>query len=354
MKKLMLTFALLAMVNKAHCQLCLEYRCNSTLAPSYVNLVLLASASNVIYGPGLDATTFFSGVTVNATDKAVASANWGNVSSIALDPNDYFNIDLTPSTGNTIVIDSLSWWQRRSNKGPRIVEVKTSSNNFTTIVWTRTDVSADSFSKSTVTTGLPTFSSSLSIRIYGRAPVQYSGSQNGGTLRIDSLKVYAHIGSTLPIELLSFSAEAKERNVELSWSTASEKENDYFSILRSADNDSWTEIGRVAGAGNSQSRLDYKFVDMDPNLGINYYKLRQTDHNGHFEEFQTLVVFAKESSFEIHHVGEVIETPDGRSILYDNTGRIVDGLSSNHTLRNVGLMIIRTESGYVTKLLVTN
>lgn len=100
--------------------------------------------------------------------------------------------------------------------------------------------------------------------------------------------------SPLPIELLNFTAKVNEdENVDLYWETASETSNDYFAIQRSNDGMSFSEIGRVAGAGNShQTLLKYTYLDKDPWNGRSYYRLKQTDLNGtyKFSEIRTVEV----------------------------------------------------------------
>jgi hypothetical protein len=81
----------------------------------------------------------------------------------------------------------------------------------------------------------------------------------------------------LPIELLSFDAEVNNRQVDLSWVTATETDNDYFTVERSKDGLAWEDILEVDGAGTSSSILSYFDVDENPYTGISYYRLRQTD-----------------------------------------------------------------------------
>ena len=84
----------------------------------------------------------------------------------------------------------------------------------------------------------------------------------------------------LPIELSDFKADCSGKNtVELNWKTGSEKGNDYFTIERSRDADSWQAIGIVDGAGSSNSIHKYFFTDEKPLRGIVYYRLKQTDFN---------------------------------------------------------------------------
>lgn len=87
--------------------------------------------------------------------------------------------------------------------------------------------------------------------------------------------------SPLPIELISFNAHVTSNNaVYCDWSTATEQNNDYFTIEKSKDGKLFNEAGRVDGAGNSSSRLDYGFLDNEPFQGLSYYRLKQTDFDG--------------------------------------------------------------------------
>jgi len=95
---------------------------------------------------------------------------------------------------------------------------------------------------------------------------------------------------TLPIELIEFTAIKVGAFVQLDWSTATEINNDYFTIERSIDGKKFEEILTEKGAGNSSSRLDYRRYDEKPQLGYNYYRLSQTDFNGESESFNIEVV----------------------------------------------------------------
>ncbi|MDD3687770.1 MAG: T9SS type A sorting domain-containing protein [Bacteroidales bacterium] len=100
----------------------------------------------------------------------------------------------------------------------------------------------------------------------------------------------APIFGILPVDLLYFNAEEKENNIELTWATASEKNNDYFTIYRSIDGENWEEVSRIEGAGNSNIVKNYNFIDNNPVNGTSYYKLRQTDFDGRYEEFEIVSV----------------------------------------------------------------
>jgi hypothetical protein len=88
-------------------------------------------------------------------------------------------------------------------------------------------------------------------------------------------------GSPLPITLLDFKVKAnKNREVDLSWITLNEKDNDYFTIERSKNGIDFESVLQLDGAGTSAVPLFYSAVDKNPLYGRSYYRLRQTDFNG--------------------------------------------------------------------------
>lgn len=86
----------------------------------------------------------------------------------------------------------------------------------------------------------------------------------------------------LPIVLLSFEAEASESSVLLEWVTASEENNDFFTIERSLDGDKFESLLIQPGAGSSNGQLKYQAKDGNPIIGTAFYRLKQTDFNGQF------------------------------------------------------------------------
>lgn len=88
--------------------------------------------------------------------------------------------------------------------------------------------------------------------------------------------------TVLPIELLSFSATEADRKVLLNWSTATESNNDYFTIERSADAIHFEKLLSVDGAGNSTQLTTYSATDPSPMGGTSYYRLKQNDFNGEY------------------------------------------------------------------------
>lgn len=87
---------------------------------------------------------------------------------------------------------------------------------------------------------------------------------------------------TFPIELIYFRATTRGSSVELSWATASELNNNYFTLEKSTDGLSWEALQDIPSAGNSQEITRYKQMDHSPFLGTSFYRLKQTDLDGTF------------------------------------------------------------------------
>lgn len=94
----------------------------------------------------------------------------------------------------------------------------------------------------------------------------------------------------LPVQLIDFTAKAKNSTVDLSWTTATETNNNYFSVQRSADGSNYETIATVKGAGNSSTKLQYSYIDESPLTGTSYYRLMQTDNDNQFEVFNSVAV----------------------------------------------------------------
>ncbi|MEO0723254.1 MAG: T9SS type A sorting domain-containing protein [Bacteroidota bacterium] len=89
--------------------------------------------------------------------------------------------------------------------------------------------------------------------------------------------------ASLPVEMLSFTIKPNDKDVQLTWLTATEINNSHFEIERSTDARVFEKIGLVGGAGTTHYEQQYQFVDQRPATGTNYYRLRQVDYDGQFD-----------------------------------------------------------------------
>jgi hypothetical protein len=96
---------------------------------------------------------------------------------------------------------------------------------------------------------------------------------------------YSFITDTtyIPVELISFTATSNGKDVILSWSTASELNNQLFEIQRSFEGSDFVTIGFVNGNGTTSEKQDYIYKDKILTDGKYYYRLKQIDYLGQSE-----------------------------------------------------------------------
>lgn len=110
------------------------------------------------------------------------------------------------------------------------------------------------------------------------------------------------IPAPMPIELLSFDAKCLNDRIEISWSTAAETNNDYFTIEKSEDLWNFSEFKRIKGAGFSNYRIAYNEVDLSP-FRASYYRLKQTDFDGKYTIFNPIYIYCTlENGFSMESV----------------------------------------------------
>lgn len=164
--------------------------------------------------------------------------------------------------------------------------------------------------------------------------------------------------SPLPVQLVSFTGQAENHTVQLDWITESETNNNYFSVERAANGESFEEIGRVDGSGTTSKEHAYSFIDYSPAGGVNYYRLRQTDINGTVHLSPLVAVeFHTENSFfaSCYFSGGTIyyETSDAETVLeiYNTGGKQVAYFEPGDTHGELpvelaaGIYIVRFSNG---------
>jgi hypothetical protein len=144
----------------------------------------------------------------------------------------------------------------------------------------------------------------------------------------------------LPVELTTFEGTTCSSSVCLHWETASELNNDHFSVGRSADAMDFEAIGKVdskAINGNSNEQLTYVFKDAAPLSGTSYYQLTQYDQNGQSKKSKIISVNFDAS----HHVSFVVyPNPNQGEFSVD-----FSGLENNHEL-TVSMMDLQGKNVY--------
>ncbi|MBL0070474.1 MAG: T9SS type A sorting domain-containing protein [Bacteroidetes bacterium] len=110
-----------------------------------------------------------------------------------------------------------------------------------------------------------------------------TGTQANGQSSLNGWWTLSALLNPLPVELVSFEAKCVDKQMNLHWTTASETNNELFTVERSADGFEFLPIANIKGAINSTNFINYSIKDLNPLNGINYYRLKQTDSDGEFE-----------------------------------------------------------------------
>lgn len=97
-------------------------------------------------------------------------------------------------------------------------------------------------------------------------------------------------GSALPITLVDFTGKVRNNNAILDWKTSSEQNSRGFDVERSYDGVTFSKIGFVAAAGNSNAERSYRFTDEDIAQDNNYYRLKMVDLDNRFVHSKSIVL----------------------------------------------------------------
>lgn len=103
----------------------------------------------------------------------------------------------------------------------------------------------------------------------------------------------------LVVSLVEFTVQKLNSATLLNWVTVSEENNKGFEIEHSSEGGIWKGIGFVqslAQGGHSTVRLEYQFLDQNPTVGQNYYRLRQIDFNGKYSYSEVREIWFSPSS----------------------------------------------------------
>jgi hypothetical protein len=93
----------------------------------------------------------------------------------------------------------------------------------------------------------------------------------------DDIFIQKISSSSLPTELMYFDVRRNNREIALTWATASEINNKFFAIERSLNSIDWELVKKIVGAGHSDNVREYHTIDNNPFPGTSYYRLKQID-----------------------------------------------------------------------------
>ena len=117
--------------------------------------------------------------------------------------------------------------------------------------------------------------------VYKNLVIEYGGMLGDPVLNTVFTKTMSYL-MVLPVTMVSFDVKKENNNVLTEWETIAERNNCFFNIERSADNQQFSTIGKINSSGNTNNLKRYRFVDRQPLSGVSYYRLKQVDMNGNF------------------------------------------------------------------------
>lgn len=119
-------------------------------------------------------------------------------------------------------------------------------------------------------------------------------------ITISNVSIKHTVGGTLPVSFVDFTATRNTNSALLKWQTASEKDNDYFQVLRKTDNaDGFEVIAKVNAKTNSAALNSYTYTDFNPVVGNNYYQIKQVDKGGNSSVLDKVIALNFELGTEI-------------------------------------------------------
>lgn len=237
----------------------------------------------------LTVTGLTRGSSVTTTSSAAPDA-WGGNGWNDMSANDFVTWTMTANSGYQQSLSSFTLRYRRSSTGPNagLLRYSIDGGAFVTIATLSfsstagggADIAAVDLTGIADLQDVPA-GSVVRFSIFPSGATNSGGTwyvYNGGS---NGMGITGTVSSSvLPIELLDFQAVKGTAYVDLEWITASERDNDYFTIERSADGFLFEAVLTLDGAGTSMNVIHYTTRDVQPLEGTSYYRLKQTDFDG--------------------------------------------------------------------------
>lgn len=194
--------------------------------------------------------------------------------------------------------------------------------------------------------------------------IQLSKSQNGNRIgQIDHVRIIIHYIDPLPIELLYFTGKSSSGVAKLEWASASEANNNFYTIEKSNDTQKWNMVATIDAIGNSSFTTKYEHLSIHEK-GVNYYKLSQTDFDGTTEILG--IIYVKRSSDDEQFLkiypnpgrpNEFIVIccfPVDKIEISDMSGKIIKCLIQNNkfTIRDKGTYVVKINDRIIKKIII--
>jgi hypothetical protein len=295
---------------------------NSTLSGWYLFVSTGAAAPTYDAGTGTSTTGTFLSYGTAADDRALGGlgsggAYFGSPATGAV--AGWIAVAFTNNTGNTISNTTISFdgeqWRNGGNTSTQdmVLQYGFGSSFATVSSWTTPGGNFNWTSPIATSTAAAVVGNVAGL-VSGRGgALNNLNWTNGSTLWIRWIELndagidhglaidnFTLSNIVLPVTFNNFDVSKENKKSDISFSSASETNNDYFSIERSEEGRNFSSIGTLKGAGNSSREIRYEYTDEKPLPGINYYRIKQTDFDGKYSYSEIKSVkFGNVLSFDI-------------------------------------------------------
>ena len=147
----------------------------------------------------------------------------------------------------------------------------------------------------------------------------------------------------LPVELTFFKGKLTEQGSELTWQTASEKNNEGFEIERSQDGENWETLDFVQGYGTTTETENYNYTDYERLQGTSYYRLKQIDFDEKYEYSHVIQITREQQSGGVKIYPTLvqndlnIESGKGDVTIYNTLGQHIMNIQLNNQNTTISL-----------------
>lgn len=264
---------------------------------------------------GIDNSTSLSNVTIGSTGETFSASmnNTGSPDDPGASSNGNFELrmnsstdvqclDLTFSAGMYLYITDETTDNNTFNRRDSLyvnnttyylvdpddkIDMRTSGSNA---------VFAPNAGATSYTTWNITFGQATSIQVCGLMTAQSPTKNKHVPIRIG-----VSASAPLPVELIEFRGTKNLENAHFYWKTATEVNNDFFTLERSNNGKDWQPISTVNGSGTTLQEMEYSTVDYSPIGGTSFYRLKQTDYDGAYDYSDVITIdFDDETSTTQH------------------------------------------------------
>ncbi len=218
--------------------------------------------------------------------KAVNVQSW---TTTGCNDTEYTTFMITPASGAKLTVTQFSLYFSQSPAGPTLLRIRSSADNFVGDLYSQ--AVTGSFQQASISvSNLVDQTGPVSFRVYA-----CNAMATGGALRLDEVTINGSVTSApLPVTLLYFTANPEGDRVQLVWATTQEINADRFRVEHSLDLAEFVLVGEITAKGTTNERQYYGLTDLNPQPGINYYRLTQLDRDGSTQVFKPVAAIIRD------------------------------------------------------------